>query len=93
MTPPVVTNTHDIVSSKIPLVIYPNPSEGIITIELKETSMEYRIQLKNVNGQVIRSIDGLSGSTQLNLSDVHKGIYFLSVFSKKGISTKKILLH
>lgn len=72
-----------------PLNVYPNPSSDVSTVRgLNGT----RLTLSNLNGQelIVKSIAGIS-TTELNLSDLNAGVYFLNVFGDFGIETVRII--
>ncbi len=70
------------------LHIYPNPSNGLIYVEsINPVEM---VQVYSIAGGLLRSVKG-DNITQLNISDLPKGIYMLMVSnSKKQVSTVKI---
>lgn len=77
------------------IVVYPNPSNGQFTIESSLESDSYRIEsieIRNVSGQVIRTIipNGAS-SIQVDLSD-NAGVYFITMNTKSGSTTKKVIV-
>lgn len=67
--------------------VYPNPAKSIINIS---SSLNItKIELYNLLGQkVVESTQ----TTQLDVSNLNKGLYFLNVYSKKGRGTKKIIV-
>lgn len=70
--------------------VFPNPSYGNFTIEslVKIESVEIR----NVSGQLIRTIIPSSSFTaQVDLSE-KSGVYFVTVYSESGTATKKIVV-
>lgn len=67
-------------------LLYPNPSKGILNIENIDLDI---IQLYNTAGKKIRE---LHPQTQIDLSDISKGIYFIKLVSPKGVLVKKIIL-
>ncbi|MCK4663978.1 MAG: SBBP repeat-containing protein [Bacteroidales bacterium] len=77
--------------------IYPNPTNGIFTIEGKDIQS---IEITNINGQTIRqySIDNLSADRQdnkssiVNLKGQPKGIYFVKIWNNDFITIKKIVV-
>lgn len=66
--------------------VYPNPSNGIINIGNKDLD---KIQVYDITGKKIKEF---TAKTQIDLSDVSKGIYFLNLISEKGISVNKVIL-
>lgn len=66
------------------LNIYPNPANGYIHVE---TNYELqRIDVYDVTGKLMIS----STKTEINVSDLESGIYFVNILTDKGCVTKKI---
>lgn len=79
------------------VVIYPNPSNGVFTIELGSTIGDSSItySVTNATGQVIikeMAITSINNSFSLDLSKLNTGIYFIKLASQAGKLTKKILI-
>lgn len=74
--------------------VYPNPNNGILNISLTDKSDKQTIEIKNIIGQTVYSqIAGNSSTTTINLSDINKGIYTVSLINENGTSsTKKIII-
>ena len=95
----VVTGTIDGVSSspiseKVP-VIYPNPSKGIVTIDLKAINHKNAtIALYNVLGKEVKKVALKSNESnyQLDFSDFKDGVYFVKVKSESGENTQRLIL-
>ena len=68
--------------------VYPNPTKGQISIENKNSkSVKYSI-LYNFKGQIIEVFD----KSELDLTELDSGIYFLNIITKEGESiVKKIM--
>ncbi|CAN5652287.1 hypothetical protein BH11BAC1_BH11BAC1_01500 [soil metagenome] len=73
--------------------VYPNPSSGIITVELNSTSSFATLRLMDLQGQII-SEDRIVNNRQkqYDLSAAPKGIYLLQVVSDKGVSVHRIII-
>ena len=67
--------------------IYPNPSNGEMTIEVTEMLLNTKVKILNVLGKQVASYDLTQTSTYLQL-DLENGIYFVLI---DGISSKIIL--
>ena len=84
------------ISDNINAKIYPNPSNGIFTIEIQdEKPSDYLIVIYNMKGQPIyyskeRNVTGLQQI--INLQKHTKGIYIVEVFKNEYVYTYKILL-
>jgi hypothetical protein len=75
------------------ILIYPNPTDGIITIKFSKPEQEpINIQLINLNGEILLDQNTTSTSTQLNLSKFCTGCYFLKCTVGKHSYTSKIIL-
>ncbi len=77
------------------IIIYPNPTTGIFTIEGKDIQS---IVITNISGQVVydRNLQGfknLEGLIQVDLSKQSKGIYFVKIQNDDFISVKKIIFN
>ncbi len=70
--------------------IYPNPANGLLTIETNQHGQHF-IEITSLNGKLIY-IDKVEGPThQIDLSSFQKGVYFITVRSRDCVITKKII--
>ena len=70
--------------------IYPNPAQTVINIEHKNSDVWDKILLYNASGQIVMALAG-TNSTQLDISHLPDGMYFIQ-FTKKGhFTTRKIV--
>jgi hypothetical protein len=79
------------------LSIYPNPSRGIVNVQLHTSGhAEYVIQINNLIGQTVMSRSGSLNSgkniVSFNLEQLNNGIYFISVQVDKQSVMHKIIL-
>lgn len=78
------------------LHIYPNPSEGIFTLDiLSGKNQVYQIEVMDVHGKVVRTMQTTRSnliSKQMNLSDLSHGIYFLRITGDDDSVMKQIQL-
>jgi hypothetical protein len=72
------------------LVIYPNPTNTLLTIETANPD-HYSINLNSLNGQQILIGEMEGTSHQIDLSSFQKGVYLITVKSKHLITTRKII--
>lgn len=83
-------------SSKTKLVqsVYPNPTNSLVNIEWLPNQQINQLQLIDIQGRIIQDINqnlNQSNSYQISLENVNNGIYFLKVFGKNGVETKKLV--
>ncbi len=72
--------------------MYPNPSTGIVNLAGKNNMAINTIQLTDLNGRVVRNINANGVSeTQINISDLTTGVYFLNVQTDSGTGTTKVV--
>lgn len=74
--------------------IYPNPTDGLVTLRLENTLLKniHSIKLYNANSVLIKNINTKDNNTQLDLSNMAVGVYFIHIHVNGGKSiTKKII--
>ena len=67
--------------------IFPNPTEGLMTIT-GDFSSEASLIVTDQAGRVVSSMETLTNGSKIDLTSVEKGIYFV-VISDKGVKTTK----
>ena len=70
--------------------IYPNPSNGVININLDEPG-DYFIQVTDLLGKVVHEVS-VQNNTTLNLENIDKGIYLLDISNNEGSKTTKVII-
>jgi len=77
------------------IVLYPNPTSSVLKLEVDNNLGEYSYKLINATGVLVRenNVGSESRITQLNLSALSNGIYFLVINTNEKHITKKILKH
>jgi hypothetical protein len=75
------------------LSIYPNPSEGIIYVEVEKADEVNNMTVTDITGRVVRNanISGMS-RTRLELIDLANGIYHVNLNTNSGVVTRKVVL-
>jgi hypothetical protein len=73
--------------------VYPNPSEGEITLKLNSahTNTPIKVQIFNSLGKEVYSIEN-EGSLEQNITLQQKGVYFARVTSNGGVVTKQFII-
>lgn len=82
-----------------PIRLYPNPNNGIFTLEIKPPNIqEVQYWITTITGQIVwhNTIDGnyldtITNET-INLSNLSKGIYFMYIKMGNSKSFKKIII-
>lgn len=77
-------------SGKFSFNIYPNPTNGLITIESENNADN--IAIYNSNGQLIyNEYQVQAGQTKIDLSDFEDGVYIIRFIAGDTIETRKII--
>lgn len=77
-----------------PIIVYPNPSDGIFTIEFVGES-QYKIEILDALGQTVfsKSFQKYQKTNEINFTKQARGIYFIKVTSSRGIVAEKIFIY
>ncbi|MBI3520350.1 MAG: T9SS type A sorting domain-containing protein [Bacteroidetes bacterium] len=78
-------------SNSSEISIYPNPNSGILFIDLVSLSNHTTIELTDVTGRIILSHPVQSLHEQLNMTDLHSGVYFLTLKTGERSVIQKII--
>ena len=72
------------------LQIYPNPSSNKLTIELKNIKPQ-SIKVVSILGECIQQLTTSNQQLTMDIANLPNGIYFMEVFTEKGILRKKFV--
>ncbi len=73
--------------------IYPNPSNTIFNIDLRNNN-EFEFKVYDITGKVIINKSKVNRSSyQLNMSSFSPGMYFINITANNQSATRKLLLH
>lgn len=70
-----------------PLTIYPNPTNGLITIEGLNPASAYTISILNSVGKQVLYREITRANEKLDMTDMPSGLYFIQVQNKSGLAT------
>ncbi|HBS86366.1 MAG: hypothetical protein A2W91_19320 [Bacteroidetes bacterium GWF2_38_335] len=80
-------------SPKNNLRLFPNPTEGIFTLEISEKDVfPVNIEIRNQFGELTKTFIAKNNKTEINISQMPAGMYFIKVYSKNRIFNSKLLL-
>jgi hypothetical protein len=74
--------------------IYPNPSNGQITVEYTGNRENLRLEIKSISGLLVATYKIKKGENRIELNNISDQMIVASVFTKKGelISTNKVVI-
>ncbi|MEI7595407.1 MAG: DUF2271 domain-containing protein [Bacteroidota bacterium] len=89
---PTTTNVEDNETSSI--MVYPNPASNMLNINLGSKAEDTKLEMYNVNGQVVvsKNYSNASGILNVNINDIAEGVYFVSVKRNSGDIKTKIIV-
>jgi len=74
------------------ITIYPTPSSSQITVELSETPHKKTIiSFFSISGQELISQELVDSKTEIDISDLHTGIYIVKVWNDKQVMVRKVI--
>ncbi len=69
--------------------IYPNPTSNVLNISNTNNYEIKNISVVDINGRVVKNESG--AMTQINVSDLNSGVYFVTIEAAEGKTTKKFI--
>ena len=75
------------------VVAYPNPTSGVITLNITDNAQGAVVNIYNVNGSLVSSTtyNGNVVNEKIDLSSFDNGIYMMIINSNNNVITKKIV--
>jgi hypothetical protein len=81
-----VSSTHEITQDNFKINVYPNPTNGIVSINSNTEILE--LAVFSLTGE---KLFYSNNTTKIDLSNYPKGIYFILIENKKGKAYRKII--
>ena len=77
------------------LKIYPNPTTGIVNIDLGTASLDNKsiVKLYDIQGRIISTKEMNSSVDNINISNLSDGVYLITIENGASKTTKKIVLN
>ncbi len=76
-----------------PFVFYPNPSDGLVTIELDQNFKEKTdLSIIDITGAVVYLDKFAGGTKKINLSGFTKGVYFIQISTSTSTQIQKLII-
>jgi hypothetical protein len=92
----ILLSSNDIISDKLELNIYPNPTSKNINISISENNLkEYRWVIYNDLGSIVNQSRTIKKSNIVNekidVSNLKPGVYFISFISGEKVITEEFI--
>lgn len=88
---PEITEIDDVVSDAEKIKIYPNPTDGILYINVSNSTID-NIVVSDITGKVYVNETVNADQSEIDLSSYPKGIYFVNIVTENDSYTKKVVL-
>ncbi len=89
----VTTNNNEIANSNH-FSFYPNPSNETINVNFEEINgFPVTLSVFDVSGKILMSSVVKESKTEMNISHLAKGVYFVRVVSQNGVNTQKLIIN
>lgn len=72
--------------------IYPNPSNGLITIEIENLNEFNQFKVIDLSGKVVFESNINSNKTNVDLVGLSKGVYLIQLVNEKEVQTKQLII-
>ena len=82
-----VKNSTDVNEYNINASLYPNPTDGNVTIEAEAMQ---RLTVVNELGQVVYDTEVSNDTEMLNMSQFGTGVYMIRIYTKNGMGVKRV---
>ncbi|MCF8331870.1 MAG: lamin tail domain-containing protein, partial [Bacteroidales bacterium] len=81
-------------SDGMDISVYPNPNDGVFTLEINGPNQDFNLEIMNVNGQLIQSeyINADEFSKEYDLSNLAKGVYYIRLMNDDMNKTQKLII-
>lgn len=86
-----VTSINESLTLSSHIKLYPNPTTGILYIEMPEIGFA-TIFVLNLLGEIVAQMDNVNNSASLKLGKLVEGTYFIKIQTSKQLFTSKISL-
>jgi len=74
--------------------VYPNPvTNGKVTVDSKSAEMVHFIEIIDSKGQIVKKVNPSQSKTEIEVSNLKKGMYFLKIHTKKNVLNEKIIVY
>jgi len=83
--------TEDNPASPSEIVLYPNPTKGILNIDLSTADGESLVQIFDISGVTVLKGNLKPELEMMDLKELPDGIYLIEILNEKFHNTKKVI--
>jgi len=86
-----VLGVNELMATNGGIAVYPNPASTQITIDISANQVQGLISILNFNGQEVFTRQVNHPKTQLDISGLSGGVYYVRLISNRGVATGKFI--
>jgi hypothetical protein len=87
-----ITNTNDPLKMSSDFTMYPNPAKSQVNINIENLVGTSNMIVTDLYGKVVKSQTLSMGNNEIDVSRLSGGMYFVSVITSEGKTTKKLII-
>jgi hypothetical protein len=84
------TGLNNLSKSELNVSLYPNPTNGVLSIEFQQAGNN-SISISDVLGREVLNYNNVNSQTQVNMSELVNGVYYVKLTSDKKSMIKKVI--
>lgn len=87
-------NTLSVGSKSISnFIMYPNPTSGILNINLNSFKNSVSLEIHNLVGQQVFTTKLTKSNSRISVNNLSKGLYLVTVKTSNTLTTKKLIIN
>lgn len=90
--PSLGTTSVNQIAAELGVKVFPNPTVGNLTVDLTAVNELADVQIINMLGQSVRTLNNQTGVLTLDVSNLANGIYFIRVNTETQFSSTKVIV-
>lgn len=88
----VISGVENVATKALDIAVYPNPTNGQVTLDLRQTFDQCTVSVFNMNGQMLAQQNSDNQRfTQVNLKDLPAGLYAIQVVTENQSTILKVV--
>lgn len=85
------TGIKDINKNSISIQAYPNPSSDMVMVKAKGSETLQQVEVYDITGRKVLSTTPNANTANINVAELHSGIYSIQVLTAKGSGTARLV--
>jgi hypothetical protein len=78
--------------TKVNVSVFPNPSNGLVTVKLPDNHQFEKIQITDALGRIVKSQTIIDPISIVRVADLAEGVYTINLLSVRGVQSEKLVI-